>query len=274
MAEAIVGGILDTHSLEPQSICISDPDPKRRQFFETAKGVRTAESNLEAVQDAKLVVFCNKPQHCERIFNECKGKLHSDSVVLSICAGVTTVAFQRGLNHERIIRAMPNTPAMVHGAMSVWYPTPEVTKAQQEGVALFLQTFGEQEKLTDEEYLDMATALSGTGPAYFFLLIETLVDAGVHMGFPRNTAEKLVRQTALGSSMYASKFHHIHPTQLRNDITSPGGTTAAALYAAERGNFRNVVTDAVWAAYERSKILGEASNSIVTSGHTHNNKPK
>ena len=143
-----------------------------------------------------------------------------------------------------------------------------------QGVALFLQTFGEQEKLTDEEYLDMATALSGTGPAYFFLLIETLVDAGVHMGFPRNTAEKLVRQTALGSSMYASKFHHIHPTQLRNDITSPGGTTAAALYAAERGNFRNVVTDAVWAAYERSKILGEASNSIVTSGHTHNNKPK
>eukprot|EP00808_Paulinella_micropora_P001472 g64761.t1 len=262
MSEAICAGLIAKQAVPPSLVRVSDPVSARRKIFRDRGIVALATaSNLEACKDCRLVVLCHKPQQCGKVFAELKGALLPEAVVVSICAGVEIESIQKGLDHKKVIRTMPNTPAMVQGAMTVWCSSPEVTEQEKAGIQEFLQAFGQEEEVLEESYLDMATALSGTGPAYFFLLIETLVDAGVHMGFPRATAEKLVRQTSLGSACYASKFSNVHPTKLRNDITSPGGTTAAALYAADKGNFRNVVTDAVWAAYERSKELGQQSRS-------------
>lgn len=260
MAEAMMTGVLKHKLLSPSSLAVSDPNPKRREFLEKQLGVKATKCNVEAVAGADTVVFANKPQHCPEVFSEIRGKISAECLVVSICAGVAAGKFQEGLGHQRVVRTMPNTPAMVQAGMTVWYATDAVTEGQLEATRQLLGSFGKEQVVTQEDYLDMATALSGSGPAYFFLLMESLVDAGVHMGFPRDVADQLVRQTALGTAMYAEHAGGIHPTILRNDITSPGGTTASALYAADRGNFRTVVSDAVWSAYERSKALNESTD--------------
>lgn len=260
MSEAMITGVIANKLMSPTNVAVSDPNPKRRTFLEEKLGVKATRCNKEAVEGADIVVFANKPQHCPEVFTELRTSIDEAALVVSICAGVASRKFQDGLNHQRVVRTMPNTPAMVQGGMTVWFATDAVSEGQIAATKQLLGSFGKEEQVMHEDYLDMATALSGSGPAYFFLLMESLVDAGVHMGFPRDVADRLVRQTALGSAMYAEHAGAIHPTILRNDITSPGGTTAAALYAAERGNFRTVVTDAVWSAFERSKALNDSAD--------------
>jgi pyrroline-5-carboxylate reductase len=153
---------------------------------------------------------------------------------------------------------MPNTPAQIGQGISMWTCTEQATERQREQALTILQAMGEEIYVdpTDEHYLDMTTALSGTGPAYVFMFMEALIDAGVHMGFSRQIAERLVMQTIKGSTEFAIASK-LHPAQLRNQVTSPGGTTAAAMYQFEKGAFRTVVSKAVWAAYERSVELGK-----------------
>ncbi|MDZ4158873.1 MAG: pyrroline-5-carboxylate reductase dimerization domain-containing protein, partial [Anaerolineaceae bacterium] len=166
--------------------------------------------------------------------------------------------------------AMPNTPAQIGEGITVWTTSTAVTTEQMALARQILGALGQEVYMDDESYLDMATALSGTGPAYAFLFMEAMIDAGVHLGFPRRIAEQLVVQTLRGSvNYYLNKSGH--PAHLRNEVTSPGGTSAAALYYLEKAGFRTAISRAVWAAYERSVDLGRGKTSRPpeTSGNNH-----
>jgi pyrroline-5-carboxylate reductase len=150
---------------------------------------------------------------------------------------------------------MPNTPAQIGQGMTTWTATPEVSERQLEGVRALLGALGREMHVENENMIDMATALSATGPTYIFMMMEALVDAGVHMGFSRHVAEELVIQTMLGSVLFARETHK-HPAELRNMVTSPGGTSAEAIYQMEKGSLRTVLSKAVYAAYQRAVALG------------------
>jgi pyrroline-5-carboxylate reductase len=187
---------------------------------------------------------------------EIRGHLRRQDLVLSIIAGMPIRVIADGLAHAAVVRAMPNTPAQIGQGITVWTVTPEVSERQKEQAQAILASLGQEVFVDDEDYLDMATALSGTGPAYVFLLMEAMIDAGVHMGFSRRVASQLVVQTMRGSIEFAdgSKYH---VAELRNQVTSPGGTTAEALYHMEKGGLRTVISRGIWAAYQRSIALGK-----------------
>jgi pyrroline-5-carboxylate reductase len=159
-----------------------------------------------------------------------------------------------------VVRVMPNTPAQIGMGISVWTATEDTTGAQREQALAVLQALGEEVYADDERYLDMATALSGTGPTYVFLLMEAMVDAGVHLGFSRHVSERLVIETLRGSVEYARQSPR-HLATLRNQVTSPGGTSAEALYHLEKGGLRTVLSRAIWAAYQRSRTLGSQAEA-------------
>ncbi|NIS79203.1 MAG: pyrroline-5-carboxylate reductase, partial [Anaerolineales bacterium] len=207
---------------------------------------------------AGVVVLSVKPQSLEHVFMDLKGAIPDDALVLSIIAGARLEDLRRGLDHQSIVRSMPNTPAQVGEGITVWTATEEVTPIQVEKARQILATFGQEVYVEDEDYLDMATALSGTGPAYVFLMMEAMVDAGVHLGFPRRIAEQLVVQTVKGSVAFY-EYSPRHLARLRNQVTSPGGTSAAALYFLEKAGVRTALSRAIWAAYERSVQLGNGS---------------
>jgi pyrroline-5-carboxylate reductase len=181
--------------------------------------------------------------------------LRSGQLVISIIAGATTRALSNALGHNQIVRSMPNTPAQLGRGMTVWYATPEVSEAQVAQARVLLGSLGMQLQVDDEKLVGMATAVSGTGPTYVFLVMEALIDAAVHLGFPRHVAHDMVIETLEGSTIFA-KSSGMHPAQLRNMVTSPGGTSAAALHELESGRLRTVLSEAVWAAYRRTEELG------------------
>jgi pyrroline-5-carboxylate reductase len=202
-----------------------------------------------------VVVLSIKPQAVPHVLPELNGKIPAHALVLSIVAGVRAQALIDGLAHPAVVRSMPNTPAQIGQGMTVWTASGAVTAAQREQSCAILGALGPEVFVEEEDYLDMATALSGTGPAYAFLFMEAMVDAGVHLGFPRYLAEQLVLQTMKGSVEYAMHTS-LHLARLRNQVTSPGGTTAEALYYLEKAGFRTAISRAVWAAYQRSVQLG------------------
>jgi len=205
------------------------------------------------------VVLSVKPQVLTQILPELDGVIRDGALVLTIVAGAPFHMLLQGLHHKAIVRVMPNTPAMIGQGMSVWTATPEVSEEQRSQARAILQALGEEIYVKDEDYLDMATALSGTGPAYVFLFMEALIDAGVHLGFSRRVAEQLVLQTMQGSVALAKQSMK-HPVELRNMVTSPGGTSAEALYQLEKGGLRTVLSKAIWAAYQKSRYLGGVNN--------------
>ena len=237
----------------PQDIVVSEVRPLRRELLSKEYGVNTLASNGKAIKGAELIILAVKPQDLSQVVEEIKN-LSSEQVVLSIVAGAGLNSLCKGLNHRRIIRAMPNMPAQIGEGMTVWTTSVEVSQKQKEMAQPILSALGEEIYVPDEKYLDMATALSGSGPAYVFLFIEALIDAGVHIGLPRDIAQKLVIQTTLGST-YAVQKTGKHPAELRSMVTSPGGTTTEALLRLERGGFRSVLLEAVAAAYDKAKRL-------------------
>jgi pyrroline-5-carboxylate reductase len=237
----------------------SDPRLERVQELAEQYGIEGTTDNCQAVEAAQIVVLSVKPQVLPTVLKELKGRVMPGGLVLSIVAGAKIKVIGEGLGHGAIVRVMPNTPAQVGQGMSVWTATSEVTDGQQAQARSILQALGEEIYVDDEDYLDMATALSGTGPAYVFLFMEALIDAGVHLGFSRRVAQQLVLQTVQGSVAFARQSVH-HPAELRNMVTSPGGTSAEALYQLEKGGFRTVLSRAIWAAYQKSKYLGELSS--------------
>lgn len=258
MAEAMIKGILNQQLVSPERVAASGPRVERGQQLQERYGVRWTTDNVEAVREADVVVLSVKPQVIPKVLPELHGIIRPEALVLSIAAGVAIATLREGLAHQAIVRSMPNTPAQVGAGMTVWTVSQQATAEQRDQAQAILGALGEEVFVQDETYLDMATALSGTGPAYVFLFMEALIDAGVHLGFSRRISQQLVEQTVFGSALFAKESHR-HPAELRNMVTSPGGTSAEALYQLEKGGLRTVLSRGVWAAYQRSRSLGGAS---------------
>jgi len=256
MAEAMITGLLRKEVTSAKNIIASGPRLERGEYLSKEYGVHTSTDNRSALRDADIVVMSVKPQMLAQVMSELNGGLPKDSLVLSIVAGAKIDTIERGLGHKPIARSMPNTPAQIGEGITVWTASDAVNEEQRGYARAILTAFGEEIYVEDEDYLDMATALSGTGPSYVFLFMEAMIDAGVHLGFPRYIAEELVLRTVSGAVAYVQQSPH-HLSRLRNQVTSPGGTSAEALYYLERAGFRTALSRAIWAAYQRSLTLGE-----------------
>ncbi len=255
MAEAMIAGLLRKKLADPKNLIASGPRAERGEELNKKYAIQSTTDNSSAVQDADVVVLSVKPQRLTEVMKGLKG-IRPDALVLSIIAGATIKKLGAGLKHKAIVRSMPNTPGQIGEGITVWCASREVTEEQQAMTRDILGALGDEVFVEDESYLDMATALSGSGPAYVFLFTEALIDAGVHMGFPRRIAEQLVLQTIKGSASFYEGASR-HPATLRNQVTSPGGTSAEALYYLEKAGFRTAISRAVWAAYQRSLELGK-----------------
>jgi len=268
MAEAIMAGLLRKQLVTAPQIVGSHPRPGRREELYTKYAVRMFESNREAAlaalsseaangspRSGSLVILAVKPQRLTKVLQELKGAIHPDQLVVSIVAGARSETIAGQLVHPAIVRTMPNTPAQIGQGMTAWTATPAVSEAQELAVCAMLGALGKATRVENERQIDMATALSATGPTYIFLVMEALVDAGVHMGFSRHVAQDLVLQTMLGSVLFARESNK-HPAELRNMVTSPGGTSAEAIYQMEKGSLRTVLSKAVYAAFQRAEALG------------------
>ncbi len=258
MAEAMITGLLREGVAPPERIVAAGPRQQRLEQLAQRHGIRTARENPAAAEAADVVVLSVKPQVLRKVLPELQGKIRPEALVLSIVAGATLERLSRGLRHAAVVRAMPNTPAQIGMGITVWTASAAVSPSQRETARGVLSALGDEIFMEDEVYLDMATALSGTGPAYVFLFMEALADAGVHLGFPRRVAEQLVVQTVKGSAAYYERQQgEVHLAHLRNQVTSPGGTSASALYYLEKAGFRTAISRAVWAAYERALALAQ-----------------
>lgn len=256
MGEAMIQGLLSRRLVVPAKVTVAEPRDNRRKELQQKHGVKVTADNREAAQTSQIIVLAVKPQDMASVLAELKGTLRPAQMVMSIVAGARINMIRKQLGHDAIVRVMPNSPAQIGEGISVWTSTADIGKAQLEQARTMLQALGKEIYMTDEKFLDMATAVSGTGPTYVFLVMEAMIDAAVHLGFPRHIAYELVTETIRGSITFAMKSGK-HPAELRNMVTSPGGTSAEALYELEKGNLRTVLSKAIWAAYDRSRSLGE-----------------
>ena len=272
MAEAMIAGLLARGLVASAQVAGSHPRANRREELSGRYGITVCESNREAAEFARgaggadaaggvqarggIVILSVKPQKLVGVLRELKDSVAADALVVSVVAGARVETIAGELLHPAVVRAMPNTPAQVGEGMTVWTATPQVTEGQAAQVSAMLGALGREMRVDEERQIDMATALSATGPTYVFLVMEALIDAGVHMGFPRAVARELVIQTMLGSVLFARESHK-HPAELRNMVTSPGGTSADAIYQMEKGSLRTVMSKAVYAAFQRAVALGK-----------------
>ena len=264
MAEAVIAGLLRQKLVDPEQIAGSHPRVARREEMHVKYGIEMFEQNKDAAMavyprtpdDGSVIVLAVKPQRLRRVLEELKGSLHPDQLVVSVVAGARMQTIADELLHASVVRTMPNTPAQIGEGVTAWTASADVNEKQESQVRAMLEALGKTVRVENERQIDMATALSATGPTYIFLVMEALIDAGVHMGFSRHVAQELVHQTMLGAVLFARESHK-HPAELRNMVTSPGGTSAEAIYQMEKGSLRTVLSKAVWAAYQRAEALGE-----------------
>jgi pyrroline-5-carboxylate reductase len=256
MAEALIKGLLRAGTARPESLLATGRRKERLEELARTYGVRTTLDNLAAVREADVVVLSVKPQALDKVLIQVASAVDPHKLVISVAAGVPIAAMERRLGAgARIIRTMPNTPSLV-GAGACALSRGEHASDEDLAVATrIFQSVGTTTVL-DENLLDAVTGLSGSGPAYIFLIIEALSDAGVKVGLPRYTAQKLAAQTVLGSAQLLIETG-IHPGQLKDQVTSPGGTAIAGLHTLEAGGLRTTLINAVEAATRRAKELGE-----------------
>jgi pyrroline-5-carboxylate reductase len=259
MGEAMIRGLLGQESVVANQVLAADPWDERRDYLARTYGIQTTADNREAAEQGDIVVLSIKPQSVPYVLPEIRGHLRRHDLLLSIIAGTPIRKLADGAAHASVVRAMPNTPAQIGMGITVWTATPEVSEMHRQQAQAILGSLGEEIFVAEESYLDMATALSGSGPGYVFMMMEALIDAGVHLGFSRHVARRLVFQTMRGSVEYAEQSGK-HVAELRNQVTSPGGTTAAALYHMEKGGLRTVISRGIWAAYQRSVELGQGED--------------
>lgn len=258
MAEAMLAGALAAGAVGKDNVVCSHPRAERRDDLATRFGVATVAHNEEAAQGVDVVLMGVKPQMMPKVAPQIAGALAPTTLVVSIAAGIPLSYLGKTLEHARIVRAMPNTPARIGHGTTVWCATDGVEEAQRQWCHAFFSALGLSHFTADEKQLAMATAISGTGPMYVFLFVEALMDAAVALGFSRHDARELVTSTLMGSAQFVASTDR-HAAQLRNDVTSPAGTSAAALYELEKGSFRTVVHDAVTAAFRRARELEDGA---------------
>ncbi|MFC1987148.1 pyrroline-5-carboxylate reductase [Chloroflexota bacterium] len=255
MGEAMLSAILDKRLGSLQDIAVSDIDEGRRQYIQHKYKVGVTGDNWLAISRAEVVVLAIKPQNLAKVMAELDGQLRPTQLVLSIVAGTSIDTLHLGLKHKCVARAMPNTPAQIGEGVTVWTATAEVTKQQRERASSILGAMGKEIYVDEEKYINMATAVSGSGPAYFFLFVEVLIEAAVNIGLPRDVAKELVLETMLGSG-HLIQGSGKEPSELRRMVTSPGGTTAEAMLEFKKGEFASLVRQAVSAAYNKAERLG------------------
>ena len=260
MGEAIMRALLEKKMCVPADISVSDISGQRREYLEKRYGASVTESNKEVIRDKNMVVLAVKPQNINEVLADLKGSLKPDQLVLSIAAGIKISTISQGLGHCRVVRTMPNTPAQVGLGISGWTATAEVNAEQKAWVRLVLSAMGKEIYFNEEKYLDMVTAVSGSGPAYLYLFSESLIDAAVGLGLDRKDAQALVLQTMLGAAHLMIKSDKT-PAELRREVTSKGGTTERAVRVFEESDLAGIVSKAVQAACQRAKELGDLPKS-------------
>lgn len=255
MGEAIIAGVLLRELATPQEITVCEPREARCYYLRGEYEVHTTSRPSRAAQEGEISILAVKPQELPGVLAELRGT--RQGLVISIVAGATLATLTSGLAQEGVVRAMPNINVRVGEGMTLWTAAPGTSEEQKALARKFLGALGKEVFTAEEKHLDMATALSGSGPAYAFLFMEALMDAGVHLGLPRELAGELVVQTVLGSARLVQEAHR-HPAELRNLVTSPGGTTAEALLKLEEGGWTGLLGRAIAAAYARAQALGAA----------------
>lgn len=260
MGEAITAGLIHKNVTQAQAIVASDTVQDRLKYLKDTYKIKTVDRNTEAAKQGQVVILAVKPQVLQAAMSDLLGIIRPNQLVLSIVAGATIDTIRKGLGHDAVVRAIPNTPAQIGQGISVWAATGTVNPNQRDMVRQILGALGKEVCVSEERYIDMATAISGSGPAYVFLFIEAFIDAAVHLGFQRPLAQDLALQTVLGSAMFMEKSGK-HPAELRNMVTTPAGTTAEGLLALEEGGMRAAMVKAAVAAFARSRALGSEKGS-------------
>jgi pyrroline-5-carboxylate reductase len=251
MGEAILGAALERNVFDAASVTVCELLEHRRAQLQSEYGVAVTTDSLASMESADLVLLSVKPQDVHSV----TGAIPPEALMLSIMAGVRIPSLQKEFRHERIVRVMPNTPVAAKAGMSVWTATKDVSDEQRTLARNLLGAIGREIYVEDEHKLDMATAVSGSGPGYVFLFIEAMIDGAVAIGLTRKQAEEMVLQTFLGSAVYAMASGK-PAAELRAMVTSPAGTTAAGLLELEHGAVRASILDCIQAAYARSVELG------------------
>ena len=256
MAEAIIKSVTANKIVAGADISVGEPVAGRADTLRRTYELFATDDNSEAAGRGEIVVLSIKPQDLPTAASQIQPVLDSSQTVVSIVAGAKLDTLTSLLKHNKVVRVMPNTPSQIGQGMSVWTCSPDTDDIARERTQSILAAMGEEIMVSDEKYLDMATALSASGPAYVFMFIESLIDAGVYLGLPRPMARTLALQTVLGSASLVKDTGR-HPADLKDMVSSPGGTTVEALMALEDAGFRAAVLNAVVAAYEKSLALGE-----------------
>ncbi|PWB31767.1 pyrroline-5-carboxylate reductase [Pseudomonas sp. SDI] len=255
MAASLIGG-LRAQGLEAAQIRASDPGAEQRAKIHAEHGIAMFEHNADAIEGADVVVLAVKPQAMKAVCEALKPSLKPEQLIVSIAAGITCQSMNAWLGAQPIVRCMPNTPALLRQGVSGLYATAQVSAAQRTQAEQLLSAVGIALWLDEEQQLDAVTAVSGSGPAYFFLLIEAMTAAGEKLGLPRETAAKLTLQTALGAAHMAVSSD-VDAAELRRRVTSPAGTTEAAIKSFQADGFEALVEKALGAAAHRSAEMAE-----------------
>ena len=259
MAESMIAGLLRKEIVSPSQVVASHPRAERRRELAEKYGIEAFEHNADAVTalpGSGIVVLSIKPQRIINVLTDLKGVVRPQQLVISIIAGARIEKISEALSNDLVVRAMPNTPSQIGAGMTAWTCSEAVEEEHRMQVRMMLSALGKELYVETENMIDMATSLSATGPTYIFMVMEAMTDAGVHLGFSREIAKELVQQTMLGSVLFAMESHK-HPAELRNMVTSPGGTSAEAIYQMEKGTLRTVLSKAIYAAYKRAVELGK-----------------
>lgn len=260
MGEVLIRGLIQSGKVKASDIIASDVNRGRMQYISDTYGVRTTTSNVEVVESASIVIIAVKPQNIDDLLDELSHSSHEGHLFISIVAGITTERLAAKMHHKSgIIRVMPNAPASVLAGIAALYPGRNISPEDLQRATSIFECVGRTVVIRNESLMDVVTGLSGSGPAFVFLVIESLSDAGVQLGISRKESSLLAAQTVYGAAKMLLETGR-HPSELKDIVATPGGTTFAGLKMLEKGNFRSTIMDAVEAATARSRELGELLN--------------
>ena len=262
MAEVMIAGILDEGLLTADRIIASNRRESRGSELRARYGIRTTTSNREVINESHMAVLSVKPQSLAKVMSELKGGVNADVTVLSIVAGASMGAIQRGLDHKRVARCMPNLPCRIREGMTVWTASEDIDDSSAERIERVLGVMGGVVRVIDEGHVDMATAVNGTGPAIVAQFVKAMLEAAAYIGESRSVAKETVLATMVGTAKMLQESDG-HIASLIDEVTSPGGTTSRALQVLKRGRFSAVLAESIEAAHERTKELGAQLDSEV-----------
>jgi pyrroline-5-carboxylate reductase len=261
MGEVLIRGLIQSGKVKKTDIIASDTNQDRLTHIAKTYGARTTSSNVEVVENASIVIIAVKPQNIDDLLEELSTSSHEEHLFISIAAGVPTERLASKMHHKSgIIRVMPNAPSSVLAGIAALCPGRNVSQDDLQRAVSIFECVGKTVIIKNESLMDVVTGLSGSGPAFVFLVIESLSDAGVQLGISRKEASLLATQTAYGAAKMLLETGR-HPSELKDIVATPGGTTFAGLKMLEKGNFRSTIMDAVEAATARSRELGALLNS-------------